>query len=186
MARVLVAARNISLEVFKGAIVVIVEDDHVWGRLETLPNWIQLDIPGIPKEQMVEYLHDWPLKFDFNILNTTAEGWRVEAIVDPVYLDASQTQKFKIKQEMQDHIESSPLWIGCVVRGFTTESLTVDIPNTLDRAVLKRDFNDIFEDTLGKRYYFNPTDVDTAISQGGQITLTKTQAINRIIDKMGL
>ncbi len=99
---------------------------------------------------------------------------------------------------MQDHCNGgSEYWEGCNVVSFTASSMTVDIPKNgvyqtanglsdLDYLkLLKSDFSDIFMTVLNvRRYYFLEADVDTAISQGGQITLTKAQALNKVQDRL--
>jgi hypothetical protein len=40
----------------RGMIAVIMDDDHIWGRLERLPKFVIVKIPGISKDKLLKYL----------------------------------------------------------------------------------------------------------------------------------
>lgn len=40
----------------RGDPIVAMDDGHVWGREEGLPNYVSLDMDGVPKEQMRQFI----------------------------------------------------------------------------------------------------------------------------------
>lgn len=153
----------------------------VWGNKEGLPNFIQLSIPDATREQVYNFLEEWTIKFQHEILNENAAGWRIKISVDSAVISASGVGKNVIKQKMRTYLEDK--W-GFVIQGFTAESVTFDVPKPNDLARLKKEFADAFNTRFdSRRYYFSALDVDNAVAAGGQMTLTKQQALNTIVDK---
>jgi len=182
MAEVLIMARdNHASGYLKGYPVVVAESPAGWGEGEGLPDFIQLSIPDATMAQVESFLDDWPIRYTHTILVQNANGYRIKAEVDPAYISASNTGAAQIKTQMQEWVTQR----GGIVVNFTSASMTFDIPKPVDLQELKTEFDDFFNDVLDiRRYYFSTADVDNAIAVGGQITLTRTQALNKIIDKL--
>ena len=143
------------------------------------------------------YIEGWEIDFSHTLDNQNNNFWWVIIEVDPAYIDASETSKTELKTSMQDHVVNSKYWAGSSVVSFTSSSMTVKIPkggtyqtaeglSNLDYLkLLKSDFSDIFKTFLKiRRYHFSEADVDNVIAQGGEITITKAQALNNIIDRL--
>lgn len=171
---------------------------HVWGRMEQPPDYIHLTISDADRNQVIEFLERWDIKFQHVLENQNANFWWITISVDPAYISASNVGAAELKSTVQDHVEGgSEYWQGTTVVSFTSSSMTVKIPkngvyqtaNGLSALeylkVLKSDFADIFDTVLDpKRYYFSAEDVATVLAAGGSFTLTKAQALNNIIDKL--
>ncbi len=160
--------------------------------------FIGLIISDATREEVHHYIHDWQIDFEHTLISENASGWRYKIKVDPVYISASNIGKAELKTGMQNHITSAEYWAGSSVFSFTTSSMTVDIPKNgtyqttkglsdVDYLkLLKADFRDIFKVRLNaSRYHFSDADVDQVIADGGSITLTKAQTLNKVIDKLG-
>jgi len=159
---------------------------------------IGLTISDATREQVHHYIHDWKVDFLHTLNSQNAFGWQYIIEVDPIYISASDIGKAELKDKMQDHVNGgSQYWEGCQAVGFTSNSMTVNIPKDgpyqtahgLDNIdflkLLKSDFSDIFRTRLNvRRYHFSEADVDQVIADGGAITLTRAQALNRIIDRL--
>jgi len=183
MAELLISANNANTQQV-GEVVDTKPDDHVWGRKEQPPNYVHLTITGAPREQVAEYIGAWNIRFQHEILSEDADNYRIRVSVDPIYISVSESGKHVLKTTMQDWVQSN--YNGMVV-SFASDSMTVDIPKPVDLAEVKLNFADIFDNVLGpRRYHFSVADVNTAISNGGKITLTKAQALSRVIDKLSL
>ena len=181
-----------------GEIVATKPGGHVWGRMEQPPDYIHLTISDVDRDQVDEFLAQWPIKFQHVLENQNANFWWITISVDPIYISATNVGAAELKTTVQDHVTSvSEYWEGTTVVSFTSNSMTVKIPkngvwqtaNGLTDLeflnLLKSDFADIFNTVLDpKRYYFSAADVATVLAGGGSFTLTKAQALNNIIDKL--
>lgn len=125
------------------------------------------------------------------------DGWRYTIEVDPAYISASDVGKQEMKAEMVNLIENGEYWEGSSVFKIKIDYMTVDIPkngvyqtaNELSDfdylKLLNSNFRDVFRTRLNvSRYHFSESDVDTVIAGGGTITLTKLQALNKVLDKL--
>ena len=166
----------------KGAIVTVKPEGQVWGRMEQPPNYIHLTVTEVTPEQVMHYIYKWDIKFQHEILAQTDLGYRIRVSVDPAYISASDVGKNEMKNKMSDWIANE---YGGQSITFSYSSITADIPKPVDLQKMKGEFADIFNDVIDlKRYYFTDEDIETALSMGGKITLTKAQALNRIKDKV--
>lgn len=178
---VLIRARDGGNGFKKGYVVTAKDQPCVWGTMETLPDFIRLIISDCTAEQVRHFLDDWQIRYRFALVAENDIGYRYRVEVDPAYISASDTGKHEIKENMTDWAEDR----GFAVVGFTSESMTVDIPKPADLPTIRADFADVFDKVLNiRRYYFSGADVDTVINAGGVYTLTKQQALNNIIDKL--
>lgn len=76
---------------------------------------------------------------------------------------------------------------GGAVVGYTEPVGRFTIDRDVVLAAFSQDLKDRLEDIYTRRqYYFNPSDVDTAIAAGGVVTLTAGQATNLLKSKMDL
>jgi len=159
--------------------------------------FVGLTISDASRDQVHHYVNDWKIDFKHTLNGQNAFGWQYIIEVDPIYISVSEVGKAELKSKMQDHINNSPYWEGSEVVAFTTISMTVNIPKNgpyqtahgLDNIdylkLLKSDFSDIFKARLNiRRYHFSEADVDQVIAGGGAITLTKAQALSKIIDRL--
>jgi hypothetical protein len=161
-------------------------------------NFVGVEITGATGEQVKHFTLDWQVDFSHTLNSENAFGWQFIIEVDPAYISMSNVGKAELKDGMQDHINNtSKYWEGSTVVGFTSNSMTVNIPKNgpyqtanglsdIDYLKkLKRDFSDIFKTRINPhRYHFSEADVDIVLANGGTITVTKEVALNKIIDKL--
>ncbi len=195
-ARLIVASEDLR-SYPKGSIICIVTGDKPFGP-NTETKFVQLTISDATREEAHKYVDHWVVDFSHTLINENASGWRFRIEVDPIYVSVSNVGKDVMKAKMQDFVtRTGSEWEGCVVQNFTTSSMTVRVPKNgvwqtakslsdIDYLkALKRDFSDIFRTTLRiDRYHFAEADVDAAITAGRQATITKAQALSKLIDRL--
>lgn len=196
-AELLISASDLNNQT-TGEVVDVKPEGHIWGTREQPPGYVHFTITGATVEQVLEYIGAWDIDFLHTLVNQNAAGWRYRIEVDPIYISASDVGKTELKAAMQDHVEGgSEYWEGSVVVSFTTSSMTVDIPkngvyqtaegltDVQYLKLLRDDFRDIFMTQLDqRRYYFAQADVDTALANNGELTMTKAEAQAAVIDKL--
>jgi len=166
----------------RGEVVAYYDSPWTWGAKEGLPNYVQLSVPDATIQQVANFLENWQVRFAHEILAQNDQGYRVQIKVDPVWISVSDINKYQMHSKMQDFIVDRH---AGVIVSIDSEQMTADLPKPIDLQIVKTEFADIFDKYLNaRRYYFDTTDMDLAVSQGGQITLTKAQALNRIVDKL--
>ena len=157
-----------------------VSDVPYTGSGYTLPNMIVLTLTDCEASQVEQFLDGWQIKFK----HTVSDGitvWQIKVEVDADYISASDLGKTEIKESMRAWAEG----LGFEVRNFTNNSMSFDVPKSTNLLQLKIDFADIFNDVLDiRRYYFSHADVDSVVNAGGYMTLTRTQALTYIVDKL--
>jgi len=158
-----------------------VSDNPYTGSGYVLPNFIILTLSDCDASQVENFLDGWDIKFKHTVINENDLGYRIKIEVEPIYISASDVGKTEIKESMRDWTED----LGFTVQNFTNNSMTLDIAKPVNLLQVKIDFADVFDDVLSiRRYYFSHNNVDSVVSSGGKITLTKAQALNFIIDKL--
>ena len=181
----------------KGAFISIIPGDVPFGP-NTEPNFIQVTVTGVTREQAHKYVDSWEIDFSHTLVNENATDWRYRVEVDPIYISASSVGNAELKSQMQLRVtRPGTPWEGCQVVNFSPSSMMVDIPKNgvwqtakglLDvfyLSALKRDFSDHFRTVFRiDRYYFAEADVDTFIAAGRAVTLTKAEALSMIIDRL--
>ena len=180
-----------------GEVVTIRPGGQVWGSMEQPPEYIHMTISDADMEEVKNFHDRWEIKFRHVFVNENVNGWRYTIEVDPIYISVSDVGKGEIKAEVVNLIENGEYWKGSSVFKIKPEYVTADIPKNgpyqtasglsdFDYlSLLKSNFADVFNTVLDvRRYYFGQADIDLALSQGGIITLTKLQALNKIIDKL--
>jgi hypothetical protein len=155
-----------------------------WGLVTQPPNYVHLTIPDATREEVDTYLNFWNIRFQYELVSENATEYRITVSVDPIYIAASEMGKHAMRDAMQD-------WAASVYEGvtvaFTSDSMTVDLPKPLDLAEVKANFADIFNTFLApRRYHFSIVDVNAALANGGKITLTRAQALSKVVDKLDL
>lgn len=181
MAEILIAAKDFNT-FKKGWPVVVKESPAVWGSNEGLPRFVILTITDATRSQVVNYIKQWPIKFSHEIVAENEQGYRIRIEVDEQYIDVSQRAKNKIKQEMADYLINE---VEAVIVNWDDSQVTFDIAKPIDLQQLKNNFADVWDDVFEqRRWRFSEADVDLAIAQGGVITLTKNEVLNRIIDRL--
>ena len=179
MAELLIAAVDLNTQK-KGEVVDVKPTPFVWGNKEGLPNFVQLSVPDVTREQAYSYFEEWTMKYQHKIINENDEGYRIKVSADPEVINASGLSRSVIKLKMQNFLTKR----GAVRITVASGSITFDIPKPVDLIRLKKEFADQYNARFdSRRYYFSATDVDNAVAQGGKITLTKQQALNIIVDK---
>lgn len=181
MAEILIAARDFNT-FKKGWPVVVKDSPAVWGAKEALPDFVILRVPDATKEQIINYVKQWPIKFSHSILAENDQGYRINVEVDEQYVDISQRAKNKIKSVMCSWLIADA---QASIINWDSSQVTFDIAKPVDLQALKLDFADKFDDIFEqRRYRFSDADVDLAIAQGGSVTLSRNQVLNRIIDRV--
>lgn len=159
--------------------------------------FICLVISDATREEVHHYINDWSIDFRHVFINENDLGWIYRIEVDPIYISASDVGKQEMKAEMVSLIENGEYWQGSSVFKIKVDYMTVDIPKNgvyqtasglsdFDYLkLLKSNFRDVFRARLNiSRYHFSEADVDTVIADGGTITLTKLQAMNKVLDRL--
>lgn len=146
-----------------------------------LPNYIVLTISDATMDDVTRFKDSWKNGLSYTLLNSNAQGRRYQIsvsrkLVQEVGIDRA------FRQDARDYLVET---YGAVLVSYTPAQgqAVFDIPNT-DWAALRADMLDLFEEQLdSRRYYFEPADVDTVAANGGLITLTKSVAVAKLVDK---
>lgn len=186
--KLLVAAKDLADDVFKGDIVEVHLGSYEWGDKEALPNFIRITITNRNKAEADEYLRKVTKIFTYSIDGQNAQGVRATISVDQ---SASGILDLEVKQELKTYIlEGADLELAVTEFAQTPASLTIDIvladdENRMPTLQSMRDnINDKFSDAIRyRRYFFNPASVDTVIASGGSMSVTAAQAAANIVDR---
>lgn len=190
-AQLMIFARAKHDEIFKG-VIVEVRDDIAPGS-HWLPDMVVVNITDATKAQVENYMEPWTRTFDYEILVENAQGWRIKISVNPNIRTELGIDK-AFRDEMKDYLVNT--W-GAQVHEYDSvnhEYATLDfpkplifIPDSTEKTLqeLKVDFHDKAEDAVSyRRYIFAESDVDTVISAGGYMDLTKAQVTSKVIDRL--
>lgn len=167
-------------KLLKGQIVVIKDHPAVWGGKERLPNYVHAIITGTTAEDALTWMQKAKNAFTYSAV--TAGGIHT---VDISVSDAILAIGNGFKAEMRELILADYAEYEAALISWTPPNgpATFTFLDTLVLQDLKDDLLDKFEDSIGPRYLFPETDVDTVVSAGGEVEITKAQALNRIIDR---
>jgi hypothetical protein len=177
----LIAAQDLNTSK-KGDIIRVKDQPCTWGSLHTLPRYIIVTISNATKNQVDQYIDNWPLEFEHEILAENDQGYRVRVSVDPALVSASDVGKAQMRDEMRQWLVEAH---GAVNVSFTSSSLTADLPKPIDLQEVKAQFHDFFSGMFQThRYHFSDADVDTVINAGGTVTITRQVALTKIVDKL--
>ena len=176
---ILIAAKDFTT--FKKGWPVVIKDSPAnWGYKEGLPQFVRLIISDATKVQVQHFLNQWPIKFKHEIQAENEQGYRINITVDPNHVSISGENRSQIKATMRTFLEE----IGAVSVTWTPDYIIFDIAKPVNLVELKLDFADVFDDIFNqRRYYFSAADVDQTIALNGELSLTKTQVLNRVIDR---
>lgn len=188
MAKLLVAAANLTATTIKGDIGEVKPDSHVWGALETLPNWLQITITDKTDQQILHYLQRVVQSYKYTIDNTNAGGVRATIAVDEAF---SGLFDKSIRADVADFIlAGGSMGLTVVENDRTAESLTADIALPDDDTRLptlkafRDDINDLYAEVIAwRRWQFTESAVDQVIGMGGMWSGTAAQADNFLLDK---
>jgi len=161
----------------KGQLISIQDQPATWGGREGLPDYVIVIITGTTKAQAEVFMESAVNLFNYS--HVTAGGvHEVTVTVDVPVKNLGGGFKADTKAYLED------IW-GATFTSWTAPNgpAVFEVEDTVDLADLKDDVLDKFEAKLGPRYIFSSADVDTAVSNGGTITVTKAQAEARIIDR---
>ena len=50
----------------KGYPVVVMSDEHTWGRMERLPDFVVIKLPNVPVEKVMKYIEPWMVLIGLN------------------------------------------------------------------------------------------------------------------------
>lgn len=165
----------------KGQIEVIKDgDSNPWGSKEGLPDYVILTISNRSAAQVTQYLENIESVFQWELVNSNAQGRRYRIWVDQKIIDIKPEKGMRI--ELRDELINE---YGATLVSYTPPAEAVfDIPNT-DWAALQSAITDQFVGPVAaRRWYFASADVDAAVAAGGRVTLNANQAANRIIDRL--
>ena len=165
----------------KGSICLIKDSPAVWGRMEAPPDFILVKISDATAAQVVNFTENYKNEIEYTLLNSNELGRRYSLSVNPKILEL-EGEEAGLKQEIRDLLVDD---YAATIVSYTPATATaiVDIPNT-DWAALKANLKDIFEQHYIDRYVFSESDVDLALANGGIVTITKTAALARIMDRL--
>ena len=153
-----------------------------WGYSEGPPNWVILKISDATKSQVESFLGEWLTGiFIFSIVAQNEQGYRVRVEVDPEIISASGLNK-SVRKGVRDYLVGT---YQASIHEYGDDYAIVDIPKPADLLEIRDGLLDLFQERYAmRRYYFGSADVDLALSQGGIIELTRTQALNKINDRL--
>ena len=161
----------------KGQLISIQDQPATWGSREGLPDYVIVIITGTTKEQAMPYMDTASNLFNYS--HVTGGGVHtVTVTVDVPVKNLGGGFKADTKAYLED------IW-GATFTSWTAPNgpATFEVEDATDLNDLKADILDKFDNKLGPRYIFSSADVDTAVTNGGTITVTKAQAEARIIDR---
>ena len=188
------------------------KDTANFGKKERLPNYVRLEVTGATADQVRYFIESWNTVLQYSIVAENAQGWRVAVEIDNHTVNTTGIGA-EVKQFMKDWILENPStehpdWVAAL-HTVTANKLTVDIAKgqAADLDQIKQEVNDKFNDTSTEmtgfqKYRFSDVDVDFGIAAGTTIeannedpqgdipgnlmhhTMTKTDALNRIIDRL--
>ena len=163
----------------KGFPVVVKDDPVVWGGQEGPPNYVKVRITDASAQEVENFLANWRNVIEHEIVAENDLGYRIR-----LSMSVRIAQVFPergMRQEIRNYLEST--W-GALLVSSDANSATFDIPKPVDLQAVRRDLIDKFEEQIDPvRYMFSSADVDLALAQLGVISITRAQAMNRIIDR---
>ena len=165
----------------KGSVCLIKDSPAIWGSKEAPPDFVVVIISDATVDQVVHFTENYKNVIEYTLLNSNELGRRYSMSVDPKIIEL-EGEEAGIKQEVRNLLVND--YSATIVSYNPVTAVAVaDIPNT-DWAALAANIKDIFEQHYIDRYVFSEADVDTALASGGTVTITKAQALDRIIDRL--
>ncbi len=165
----------------KGQMFAVRDEPVTWGGSEGPPKYVILRISNASADQVIAFLVRWKTEFQHSVATNPDLSKQITVTVSQKIIDIfGAIHGFKI--QIKEHLEDE--W-GATIVFWDANSNTIvfNVPEVTDLAELKSNLLDIFEEQLGPRWLFSEADVDTALSQGGTVELTKAQALSKIIDR---
>lgn len=151
-----------------------------WGGREGLPDYVIVRVNGTTLAQVNQYRRQWRKKFTYELMAQNASGRRYRISINArVLAHLGEVKGFKAA--MREFLVGK---YNAQVVSYTPSAgeVVLDIPNT-DWAGLAAEFNERFESLVaGRQYRFPVADVDAAISAGGRVSISRSTAIDRIVD----
>ena len=167
----------------KGFPVLVVDDGHEFGVMEGLPDFVVLRITDATKDQIDHFIQSWRTNFTHEVVVENDQGYRIKISVDPKVVTVFGADR-GVKQDIIDILVNG-YGANVVDVSLANYFVTVDIPKPVDLQLLKNHILDIFEQELDVRvHYFLDGDVDLAVAAGGQIELTKAQALAKVKNRL--
>jgi hypothetical protein len=162
----------------KGDIVEIFNDSITPGGKMMPPKFVWVICPEITYEEAQEKMKKWVKDVDYEVVASNAQGWRVRIWATTPDGTANTLTKEEVEEFFVDEN-------GCTIHSWGPNEVTVDIPIEKDLADLKLKFKKMMQDKTYqiRRYYFEESDVDWALSNGGIVTITRSQFISKVKDK---
>ena len=163
----------------KGQLVAVKDQPCVWGKREGLPDYVIVTISNATADQVRSRTLRWTDRPDYEV-SIPIGGRKQIVITMPAKLAAAFPNLELNPQRVRDYLVMR--WGATITRHNRTE-VVISVPQDTVLADLKADIMDRFERSVGKRYHFSHADVDTAIAAGGRVTITRAQALARIVDR---
>ena len=159
------------------------DEPPLWGRLETIPNFIQIRCTDAEKIDFQTQASESILgALNWQLLNTNAEGRRYRIWINPAI--SALNNRVGVRSKLRNTLVER--YNATIVTQDPPNEAVVDIPNTnwqeMRDYILGR-----FENRTARRrrYHFNTADVDTVVqNHNGRIERTKAQIDAVIIDRL--
>ncbi len=162
----------------KGDFVVVVEDDHIWGAKECPPNFVTVSCPEVTVEEARAYLDGWDCRPKYQVLASTAEGWRVRITSE---LPGALREAGIPLTTARNYLVGQ----GCSYVSGDTTGIVIDVPVTADIEDIKEKLDRVVSRPhRRKRWCISSAAVDWVIGQGGvDVAVTKAQLATYLTDK---
>jgi hypothetical protein len=149
-----------------------------WGMKERLPWFVVVRITDATKEQVDNYLKSWERILDYEVLQSTPQGFRLKVFCT----NPGNSGLGNITKEM---VESYIEKYGGKIKEFTINSVTFDISKENAEELKISLQNDLKNKIIyARQFYIDPAIVDTIIAQGGYIEVTRTQFLNYVHNRL--
>lgn len=170
----------------KGYPVVCRPADHVWGSQELLPQFIRIDIPDADQGDLDSLLASQRINYEVKVQSETASGWVLRIQVAESSVSRSGSERRLFPADVRNWSEQEKL-----VPTHGINHVTVMLPKHGDLMSqpgqlqeVARNFNDLFSFDLSPvRFFFSEADVDAALPSG-ILTLSLSQVMTSIQDKL--
>jgi hypothetical protein len=169
----------------RGEPVVIKESPATWGNKEGPPNWVRVIVSDATMGQAQAYLAPMRTVFEYEVLSQDDQGKRIKISVHPGIISVFGADK-GMRAELYQYLQEAYGAQNVPAQSDPPLHYVLDFPDPdLDLQVLKAEFEDEAQEALAPhRYHFSDADVDYALAHGGEVTITKAQAVTRLIDRL--
>jgi hypothetical protein len=162
----------------KGDIVEVRETGAPRGGAEGLPDFVWVTISNANKSQTIAYMDDWERVIDFNTLLANPPYYEVRISYTPTStsgFDAITKEQVKRWLKKQDS--------DILGHGANYVDVAFTVPDNLTVADLKQWAIVKLRKVKRRQWCFPASEVDSIISQGGEVTMSKQEAQSIVYSK---